>query len=813
MDPNGQSDPYCLVGLADDKTNAFIDPSRVLRSKTHFVTLNPVWKGFSIIAQSAEHKVRVEIWDKDQDVDDDFEGLAIVDLSTIVDDDVTDKWLPLSGRTEDEKVTGDVNIVVTRGTLKDLQSQKNVSVPQSPGLTPRNEDDQRQIKKLTADLRTKSGRLDQMKENNTLLDLQVVKLQQQVELLQAEVVRKNTVLKNKEDALANANAYTLELQQALQEKQSANKLAQEWDEKVQMLEQMQSVLNAKTRQYKTKGEPSQPNEPNGTNEPDQTKDSETTVVSGQEISVEKIVEEWTEYAELIENLEMRLKDKEEEVEQVKRETQHKEEDADKKSKEYQQQASETIEKLQFNLKEKSEQVEKARETQLELARKVEEGERKLEETSKREQAAIEKLQFNLKEKSEEVERSRGAHLELARRLEEGERNLEEITREKEENVREVTIRLERLQQELTEKIMEIQAQRARMEELRVDFQEVDLLKTDLKEKDKEIERLRLAESEREEAECKRKTDVEERDEIEELKRMLREKEEEIERLENQRKKEIEALHKGIAKQGEEVEDLKVILSGKGEEIERLRAGENQRKKEIEDLQEGESQRKKEIEVLREEIAKQGGIVAAAQGKLAGAKLQMNTKIIEQEELILELRKTISEFESGASVQSHFAMIDTLSQQLGKAAEAQAKLEEELKSAKTKLEEKDKELENERSLRQSEVIVVRQTKQQTLEEEEHAGGAQFASHPSQNEVEERAEKGKEEKEKEKEGEKSLKDLGAELEALEIEEKGRRAQKREQKGITPLLHIDFKYSVPKTAQAAKAKKQRGFCVCSM
>jgi hypothetical protein len=33
MDPNGQSDPYCLVGLADSQTNAFIDPSNVLRSK------------------------------------------------------------------------------------------------------------------------------------------------------------------------------------------------------------------------------------------------------------------------------------------------------------------------------------------------------------------------------------------------------------------------------------------------------------------------------------------------------------------------------------------------------------------------------------------------------------------------------------------------------------------------------------------------------------------------------------------------------------------------------------------------------------
>ena len=33
MDPNGQSDPYCLVGVADTQTNTFLDPSNVVRSK------------------------------------------------------------------------------------------------------------------------------------------------------------------------------------------------------------------------------------------------------------------------------------------------------------------------------------------------------------------------------------------------------------------------------------------------------------------------------------------------------------------------------------------------------------------------------------------------------------------------------------------------------------------------------------------------------------------------------------------------------------------------------------------------------------
>lgn len=33
MDPNGQSDPYCKVGLADSQTNEFVDPNNVVRSK------------------------------------------------------------------------------------------------------------------------------------------------------------------------------------------------------------------------------------------------------------------------------------------------------------------------------------------------------------------------------------------------------------------------------------------------------------------------------------------------------------------------------------------------------------------------------------------------------------------------------------------------------------------------------------------------------------------------------------------------------------------------------------------------------------
>jgi len=59
------------------------------------------------------------VWDRDQDVADDFEGMAILDISTI-EGDVTEKWIPLVGRSEDEKVTGDINVVITRGPLEEV---------------------------------------------------------------------------------------------------------------------------------------------------------------------------------------------------------------------------------------------------------------------------------------------------------------------------------------------------------------------------------------------------------------------------------------------------------------------------------------------------------------------------------------------------------------------------------------------------------------------------------------------------------------------------------------------------------------------
>jgi hypothetical protein len=48
MDPNGQSDPYCLIGVADPTTNAFMDPSSVARSKVCLFVVVIIYVEFSI---------------------------------------------------------------------------------------------------------------------------------------------------------------------------------------------------------------------------------------------------------------------------------------------------------------------------------------------------------------------------------------------------------------------------------------------------------------------------------------------------------------------------------------------------------------------------------------------------------------------------------------------------------------------------------------------------------------------------------------------------------------------------------------------
>jgi DNA repair exonuclease SbcCD ATPase subunit len=385
----------------------------------------------------------------------------------------------------------------------------------------------------------------------------------------------------------------LELQNALQEKQNVSKLVQEWNEKAQKLEQMQSVLKAKSLQHRKK---------TGEEGGGQTEETEkVALVGAPELNVEKIVEEWTEYALLIETLEKKLKDKEEEVERTKIELQQRAAESEQ-----------TVERLQFDLKE----VEKQKETQLELAQHVEDNNKELEE-----------LRVEIKVKDAQLGSKR----------------------DQEEQLNDVTIIIEKLQRELAEKTTELHIQQVRVEEIKVDLQIVEQLKTDLKEKEDELERLRLVEIQRT------------RDSMQ-----------------------IEAM------QGEIDEKIN------------------------------------RIQRLELEIVKQGNVVMVAQGELTEVKLQLNAKVMEHETAISEL-KTIKSEKSEANPSvciqilsllfyfilfslSHFLIrlqVDHLSQQLSRNTEAYAKLEDELRLIKAKLEESEKELENERSLRPSaDVVVVR-----------------------------------------------------------------------------------------------------------
>jgi len=112
-DPNGLSDPYCVVGLADPLTGGFVDTPACIRSKTHYLTLSPVWRNVLFTTESEVHQIRIEVWDKSHDVSDNFEGYALV--SICLDDAFADAWVPLCPRSqEDGSISGDVHVVVSR---------------------------------------------------------------------------------------------------------------------------------------------------------------------------------------------------------------------------------------------------------------------------------------------------------------------------------------------------------------------------------------------------------------------------------------------------------------------------------------------------------------------------------------------------------------------------------------------------------------------------------------------------------------------------------------------------------------------------
>jgi len=109
-DDSGKSDPFVEVGYADDITGEFLPDPQTIRSEVVFKTVNPVWKRASlqITDPPKSHKIRVEVWDKDEGTKKDFEGFALIDLAE------GDYWVQLHARkSERVEVSGAVHIVIS----------------------------------------------------------------------------------------------------------------------------------------------------------------------------------------------------------------------------------------------------------------------------------------------------------------------------------------------------------------------------------------------------------------------------------------------------------------------------------------------------------------------------------------------------------------------------------------------------------------------------------------------------------------------------------------------------------------------------
>eukprot|EP00026_Physarum_polycephalum_P000355 Phypoly_transcript_00355.p1 GENE.Phypoly_transcript_00355~~Phypoly_transcript_00355.p1 ORF type:complete len:1640 (+),score=387.43 Phypoly_transcript_00355:131-5050(+) len=114
-DPNGKSDPFYIIGLANDTTKQFQDVNACVRSKTIFCTLDPVWDRshrVHFISTSLSQKARIELWDKDFSGENEFEGYVLVDTQ-FAGQDAKNYWLDLLPRDSNDKVSGAVHVSIT----------------------------------------------------------------------------------------------------------------------------------------------------------------------------------------------------------------------------------------------------------------------------------------------------------------------------------------------------------------------------------------------------------------------------------------------------------------------------------------------------------------------------------------------------------------------------------------------------------------------------------------------------------------------------------------------------------------------------
>jgi len=115
MDIGNSSDPYAYVTIKSADLKQIM--SNTLRTKIVYKTLNPIWNDefvFDIthFVPGARETFYIELWDEDKISKDDFEGAACVDILEYIEKDITDIWIPLTGKnnTPSKKSRGDVHV-------------------------------------------------------------------------------------------------------------------------------------------------------------------------------------------------------------------------------------------------------------------------------------------------------------------------------------------------------------------------------------------------------------------------------------------------------------------------------------------------------------------------------------------------------------------------------------------------------------------------------------------------------------------------------------------------------------------------------
>lgn len=119
MDPNGSSDPYCIIsvdGLAEQQQktevmNATLEPQW---NKPFQFTVTPphIWKPDDAMSGGpVTHYIRLEMWDHDMLNRDDFMGMIMLPLVDIT-NSKEPEWYKLTRNSSKHTVTGEIKLKI-----------------------------------------------------------------------------------------------------------------------------------------------------------------------------------------------------------------------------------------------------------------------------------------------------------------------------------------------------------------------------------------------------------------------------------------------------------------------------------------------------------------------------------------------------------------------------------------------------------------------------------------------------------------------------------------------------------------------------